>query len=453
LDRLALLPALVSLYLLMKHKPERAFLSVYLPVLLLLPEFRCVLPGVPDPTFSEAAIFPIGVVFLWRSRFKWRVSVMDYIVTGFLGVAVLSEMVNKGYNEAQNLSFDMFAWGFLPYLLGKELIEPTGSRLQFARRFVVLLFVVCAFSVYEFRFGQNPYHLVFASAFPEPRSWVTQLRWGFARIAGPFGLSIPASVIFMTGFLINHWLISSGNWDRRASWIPGLPLSKGTTLGVGLVGGVLMTMARGPWIASVFAFATAAIGVARNPRRALLIGGAFIVGAGIAGLSYTMAYSSVGRANAATEEQETAAYRSELMVKYREIALARPWLGWGRLGWPKVPGMASIDNEYLLLALMHGFICLALFFVMLGLSLIRLLGAAIQDGLDPQQRSLLFALAGVIVAIAVSLGTVFMGNQLFPVVFLMTGWAEGCVLERSGMNCMDAPVLQTPRYQFQQVYA
>jgi hypothetical protein len=227
---------------------------------------------------------------------------------------------------------------------------------------------------------------------------------------------------------------------------------------LGLMGGVLMTMSRGPWIAGIFAIAIAAIGAARNQKRALILGGVFLAIIGPLTYSYTSDYSSVGRKNAATPEQETAAYRAELMTKYRDIALERPWLGWGEPNkFPVVGGMWSIDNEYLFLALRHGFVCVAIFALMFLVMLFRLLRCGLRSDRPMQQRSLAFALAGVIVAIVVSLGTVFLGAQLFPLVFIMVGWSEGCVLNRSTIGHDGGGEVAIPRsshrYQFEKVYA
>jgi hypothetical protein len=59
-----------------------------------------------------------------------------------------------------------------------------------------------------------------------------------------------------------------------------------------------------------------------------------------------------------------------------------------------------------------------------------LLGSAVQcvrRGLAeaPGSRSPAFAFAGIFIAVFVALGTVYLGEQVLPTLFLMLGWAQG----------------------------
>jgi hypothetical protein len=138
------------------------------------------------------------------------------------------------------------------------------------------------------------------------------------------------------------------------------------------------------------------------------------------------AYVSVGRAGAKTEDQETAAYRKELMDKYTAIAQQKILLGWGRNTWPKVPGMVSIDNYYLQLTLMHGLVALSLFVAILVTMMVRLCLRGIKAGGGRSDEALLaFTLLGIFAAIAFSVATVYLGTALVPLFAVVTGWSEG----------------------------
>src|SRR5438132_152252 len=151
MEFLAGIPGVISAYVALTKSPERAFLDVYLPVVLILPDYyRWVLPGLPDPTFSEAAILPIAAIFFIKHRPTWKFSVTDFIVLGYAACVGYSEYLNAGYADAQNLMFDMSASVVLPYALAKTMIEPLGLRVQFAKRMVFLLFIVSMISVFEF---------------------------------------------------------------------------------------------------------------------------------------------------------------------------------------------------------------------------------------------------------------------------------------------------------------
>lgn len=143
-------------------------------------------------------------------------------------------------------------------------------------------------------------------------------------------------------------------------------------------------------------------------------------------------YVSVGRAGAKSVSQETAAYRKELLDKYIAIAQEHAAFGWGRNGWPKVPGMPSIDNYYLLLSLMHGVTALALLLSIFIWMIARLGRYGWARPWSSPGGSLAFSLLGGYLAVMVSIATVYLGMQAVQVLFLMTGWAEGLVLSRSG---------------------
>lgn len=152
----------------------------------------------------------------------------------------------------------------------------------------------------------------------------------------------------------------------------------------------------------------------------------FIFGICLPGFLWFLQWAGVGRENALTENQETAAYRLELIENYMDIAKEEAVWGWGLIKWPKVPGQPSIDNYYLLLFLMHGVIAFTLFMtVLLGMSIRLMVHAIRRPNPQPLGSSLAFTLVGIYMVYIVSVATVYMGNQTVALLFLITGWAEG----------------------------
>jgi hypothetical protein len=99
-------------------------------------------------------------------------------VFGFAFCVSYSEYLNAGYNEAQNLMFDMLTWVIFPYILGKGLIEPHNLAIPFAKRLVFLMFIISIVSVYEFKMGVTPWKLVLQRFSPwQGEGWVTTFRF------------------------------------------------------------------------------------------------------------------------------------------------------------------------------------------------------------------------------------------------------------------------------------
>src|SRR5262245_12933244 len=122
---LAIIPGLIATYVAFTKSPAKAFLYVYLPSLLFLPDYyHWELPGLPDPTFNSSAIFPIGIAFLIKKEFKWRYSITDFLVLGYAVFTIFSEYDANDYFNAQNLAFDTICMVVFPYVLAKGIIEP-----------------------------------------------------------------------------------------------------------------------------------------------------------------------------------------------------------------------------------------------------------------------------------------------------------------------------------------
>lgn len=456
MEILVLVPALVAAVVAFTRSPQEALLQVYLPVMLVLPDYyRWMAPGLPDPTFAQAAVLPVAAAFVARGGLaSWRFSLADGLVFGYAFFVGCSEYLNAGYKEAQNLMFDMLAWVVLPYVLAKGLVEPYGLRVAFARRVVFLLFVISLISVYEFKFGATPFRLVLDRFFPwQGLGWVTTFRWGFARIAGPYGHAILAGLILVVGYRLQRWLEWSGHWEPRFRWLPFQPASKARLITLGLLGGVLMTMCRGPWMGGVLAALITAVGRARNRRRAVGMVLVTVVVVGLPALIALWTYASVGRAAAKSDSQETAAYRKELIDRYVDIALEHSVWGWGRNTWPKLESMPSIDNYYLLLALMHGLIALAFLGAVFVFMSARLFRQGMRGPPQPEGTSLAFTLMGIYAAFGLTLATVYMGNQVIPLFFLLTGWAEGYLVQGGENSAVArAPEVSAPNsFRFRRV--
>ncbi len=436
LGAIILLPGIISLWLATNRSLEAAFFSVYLPVLMLIPDyFKYPIDGLPDPGFGQATVLPIGIGLCWLAfvRREWRFSPLDFFVVAFVAWEFISDLYNIGYKEAQNALFNALTLALFPYMLGKALIEPMALRVRFARRFVWLLFVVCVISLYEFKMGNSLFRPVVMVFFPgqDPEAF-TQIRWGFGRIAGPYVHAILMCTILGMGYLLCRWLAVSGQWERHFKWFGSIPFKKSSILTFGLLAGMLMTLSRGPWMGAACGAILASIGTAVNRPRALRRALVILVGSGL--LIYTVgkAYLDGASAFEGIEEQASAAYKAILVDEYETIVMQQPISGFGHMNWPRVPGMASIDNNYLLTALNSGLVGLGLLLAIYGAAIWRLFASAYSvAGLEPSERAFRFAMLGIMVGVAISTATVYMGAQLQPLFYVFLGWGEGSIVFRS----------------------
>jgi hypothetical protein len=104
---------------------------------------------------------------------------------------------------------------------------------------------------------------------------------------------------------------------------------------------------------------------------------------------------------------------------------------------------------------MHGLPGLILYVLMMGVSFSRLLRRALSSSdLPSHDRALLFVLFGIGLAIAVSTAAVFLGEQLYPLLFLFLGWGEACLAPspRNGPALNEAVILEwRPKFQFRSI--
>ena len=449
---IALVPGLLALIVAVRRGPAVAFLSVYLPTLLLTPDyFRWMAPGLPDPTMNEAAILPIAAIFVMRAAGAWRFSWGDLLVGGFAFMTAYTEYNAKNYADAQNLMFDVLCTMVLPYVLTKGMIEVKGLRTVFAKRIVLLLAAVTFISLYEFKMGRPMFRIVLDPFFPGQGSWVTTFRYGFARVAGPYGHAILAGVIFVVGYRIQRWLEWTGHWEGRFRYFRRLTLGQWYTLVMAL--GTFITLVRGPILGGMVGALVLVVARSRNRRLVaqVVLAGLLIVGVptGV----WFKSYVSVGRAGAKTVSQETAAYRYELIENYMSVAWAHAMWGWGRNAWPKVAGMESTDNNYLLLAMNHGVVALGFFLAIMIVQSVRLgrLGGRLHR--DDETGLLAFTLIGCYLSYFVSLATVYHGMQSVQIFFIIAGWAEGLLTYGRGSTAKAAVAIPRPEFAFRRVVA
>lgn len=413
----ALFPGLVAVYYATQKSPAMAFIMVYIPVLFVMPDYyRWIGPGVPDPTMNQAAILPIAALFFMENSDEWRWDITDFLVGGFAISVSISQYLATGYKDAQNLIFDMLGSVVLPYVLAKAIIEPKQLRVNYAKVFVLVLVGVTAILAVEFRLGLNVYKLTVGRFFPGMGAgWVTNVRWGFGRAAGPYGHAILCGLIYSIGLLVQFWL------HRTKAW-PSKRFSQ--ALLVILFVGMFMSLSRGPWIGAFLGLIVISVGFAKNRTKILIYVGVLGILVGVPVYLTMKSYLSVSRETATSATQETAAYRKELMEKYYDIAMEKAWWGWGLNTWPQLPGMPSIDNHYLNLALRHGCVALGFFFGIIVIVSLRLFIFGMKMGGGPT-GTLAFTLLATYLATFFSIATVYLGEQARQLFFLQAGWAAG----------------------------
>ena len=154
---LFLIPGIFSLVLVLRRRIVTAFLSVYLPSLLLLPqEYSLRIPHCPPLTAAQFALIPIGIATvrqLVRSRsFRF----MDALVCMFVASIAVTEILREPIMANGIFAgIDAFISILLAYVAGRRLIEP-DRRFEAVKRIVILFLLTAPICFWEWRMEQNP---------------------------------------------------------------------------------------------------------------------------------------------------------------------------------------------------------------------------------------------------------------------------------------------------------
>ncbi len=393
-----------------------AIVGVLLPSLVLLPAYYVwKLPGIPVVTFHNYLV-ALGPVALISARITTgvRPALTDLLVLTGAMCAISSEWGNANLHEAKNLAAMMFMLGLAPYWIGR-LVASSDGLLVACIGVVVMLGAGVGFaSVFEARMGSNPFDF-WRGRWPGSVPWDGALyRAGIRRCAGPFAHPICAGFFFSMLIPLWAWLA-----DRK---LPFRSLQR-VLLGSGLLLGLLTSVSRGPMLGAMVGVLIMRLGWSRwrLPIAAVALATGLL--GSVLAADKVEGYLSVTRGDAKTESQETAAYRTEMLVNYLEVVREEPWQGFGRYQVPVVKGQKSIDNQYLFLTLQYGLPHAVLFLLALltpaCLLAWRLAWAPVTD---PHGR-LGWAIVGLLFGAIGTLTTVFAGTQTAQILLLMQGMA------------------------------
>ena len=439
MNLIILLPALACCVALARGSAQKALINVYLPAVLLLPQyFYLRYPHLPPLTFADAAMLPLGAAMVWTQMRRWRWSWMDLWVLLFAASAALSEGLNT---LAANGGLQLFAelmTVVLPYMAGKLLIEQDvrqegfegqPGRKMLVRRMVMLLAIVGCVSGYDFAAGSNSWQIAFRPFFPADQwadvanNWPMQMRWGFGRIAGPYAHAILAGMIFLMGLFYCLWLRRfTPSWGSRRL-VEGMPVTGRGLVLTAIAAGLLMTQSRGPWVGVGLALLFALLARLLPWGKAAVVFALLVTVLAAGAYNYGKQYTEKELSQASDEEQRDAIYRRDLLRNYTPVIMERKAFGWGISAHPEVNGQISIDNEYLMLALTQGFTGLGLFLAVVAgtaARLFRLVGWP----LWPEDRGLVFAHLAILIGLMITLLTVFLGEQTLILFFLIAGWVQ-----------------------------
>lgn len=446
LSLVGLLPGIIAvIYLIYQFSSgsscstSKAFIKVYLPCLFLFHMgFYVNITFIPAFTFGQSALIPIFFAYFVLPstpvmRTKRGLRVLDILVIGYAVSCVVSEYVNTGMLDGpdgslwKSLLFREVFNVMVPYYLARKLIYPYGLTPAFMKMLIVCCLITLCISAYEWRFVVNLHVELFRKFFNYMQSeWVPIYRYGLVRVSGPYGHPILFGIILAFCFLCNHWLIRNKFWKRNFLFLDMRAKTKGYLIGLFLFAGLILVFSRGPLLSMLISFLIIGIGYSKRKHVSLLGRSAILVVIGYICYDIVDYYSNITPERAIDTLDSTGAYRAKLVQSYMKYIDENFWLGWGYTTWPKASGMLSIDNEYLWLAIIHGMIPVFFFVAMIVFSVFKLFFRGMKLSYnDKEDRSLAFTLFSIICMLAVSLVTVYMGQQVENLFFMTIGLTQG----------------------------
>jgi hypothetical protein len=453
---LFLIPFFFALYYVVRGQREKAFLNVYLPCTFLVPyyySFR--IPHLPVLSVGTAVLLPIGLSILFKPVNRWQFRRMDFLVVLFMISYGLSEVLREASpKDGMILWLQKFIEIFLAYIVGRQIIEPR-LRLEMIKRIIFMFVILAPFAAYEWRFGQNMWLNASARIFNLPNvGWFVQLRGGHARLALAFADAILAGMFFVMGIALNFYLLQiyKVNKTRLGPWMSKIQRYHVAFLLLPLY--LFLTNSRMPMACGVLCFIIIQIPRYKDMRTAAIVVALIAVVGGGSAYAYFKSYTSVREDKASGEEQTSAIYRQQLSDLYAPILQAGGILGYGSLSHPGVIGLGSIDNNYINVQLAQGYFG-KYTFILLGVESFITLAYFGMKFRSRESLFLVFSLMGTLIAIFVSLTTVYLGEQVTQILFLLLGWSQSLQdtgpLAYRGQAAADS--LPEPKFRFKRVIA
>jgi len=449
------LSVLVPLLVVRRHGLERAFLSAWIPIFLIMPTvFTAHIPMLPLRTFMQAWIVPLLFVLLRDKWAQMKFGRMETLLLAYVLVRVSCDLMARGYSDGQNYAAYMLVSLIGPYLIGRYVINRREMDLATARMFVLMFLLFFPMFLYELKFWVSPVYKIFSPLFPDAFSGLS-VRWGLARTAGTFEHPILAAIMVIAVYRLHRWLCWVGAWEPpQTGWLGRIersmrrvPFSFKAQISIALVIMILLTMSRGPWIGALAAAALVAVGNARSRKTWLLIVGlVFIVGA-VAGKLALDAYITPAQGEILSDEAQTMLYRSVMIDQYKAFLMEKLWTGWGLTTVPKIRGMESVDNAFFLMALQHGLIAPTILVLIFAYAIISQIKFALKA--PAGESPIGFTFAGIYLMCFIAFSTVYMGAQTETMIFLMLGWGESIKRRntRAGVRNLGASVPPTDALQ------
>jgi hypothetical protein len=454
MDVILVLPFYISLYLVIRGKIETAFLWVYLPALLLLPhKYAIHPPQMPPISVAQGALIPIGVVALFRLITRGRPVFLDLLVVMFLiGTGVSEVLRERVMNTGIFVTTDTVVSILFAYAVGRTLIEPQ-LRSKTVRRIVLCVLLIGPFGLVEWRLGQNIYgivaHRIFAGVELAPN---VQIRSGRGRFSASFDDAEIAGIAIGMTLALNSWMhflskkrpeLGIGKWQRR--------MEKFQVPGILLILYMLATQSRGPLLAFGAAWMLLQLRKFKHRKTAFLVVAIVLAVGGYVGylrfLHYTNVATSVEISN---EMQGSAVYRRQMYDLYQPIAEQGGMLGWSMLSRPVLPGMFSIDNEYLLLHIAYGTIGITLF-LLIAAETFRHLIAQLWKRQEEEDLVFTISMLGAMAVFWLTIYTVYMGEQLPQFAFLLIGWSRS-LRPQARSTAVAVEQAEPSKFAFRRVY-
>ncbi|UCD91024.1 MAG: O-antigen ligase family protein [Desulfobacterales bacterium] len=424
MDKIILIPLLISAGMLMRREPKDVFILVFLPTLTLFPTYfdTELVSGTPELYFWSAALIPILVVWMMRKFEGYRFHWMDLVILLYILTVFYGQWMNSDYKKAQKVLFNNMMAIFFPYALVRSIITNKDTLMEMIKVMTFLGAFVAIFNVIEFRMFTSYFDELLRRIWPSSVMWDTGMvmsRWGFKRAFGPFSHPISAGYFFSLIAPLAIWCYSQNLYRNKT-------IGKAVVL-LNIVG-IFVSLSRAPMLGFFMGLIIIFYGWSKNKAAIVAVLLIILTIVLLMLVPKFIEYASVTRATAETTEQRNVAYRKEMWEAYTEVVMERPYLGWGRFSIPSVKGMESIDSEYLGVALASGLIALSFYLVFLLGMLVRLYRFAMDGVHDHPWSRLSWCLIAGWVSAIFSQGTVYSGAQTVHYIYMLGGIGQVLIL-------------------------